>query len=417
MLMVLAMVIGVAAADESAAPDEFMISYWWGPPAAETTDARYAEIAEANFNVVLQLIPDIGVAKRTLELCAKYKLKAIVSDPRIAAALDADTLDLADLDAVVAEYNSYASLLGYFIMDEPSAARFPRLGKIVERLRAKDPKRFAFINLFPNYASAGQLGVPTYAEHLSDYITQVRPSLISYDHYALMQDGSIRGGYFENLSQIAASARDNHLPFVDILLLTPHFSYRNPSEADLRWQVYTAVAYGARGILYFTYWTPDDSQGTFHDGVITVDGKRTRHYDEVKRINGELRVLGPTLMRLRWLRTYCIGEQPTAGTERAPSDSLVRDCNAPLLVGEFKNVQDADYILIVNQDLAKEQDAVVRFDESVQAAVEIRKSDGAATAVPLRSSEGGHDLEVKLDPGDARLFRLTVTTPPGGLWQ
>ena len=28
----------------------------------------------------------------------------------------------------------------------------------------------------------------------------------------------------------------------------------DPSEAQLRWQAFTALAYGAKGILYFVYW-------------------------------------------------------------------------------------------------------------------------------------------------------------------
>ena len=30
---------------------EYPITFWWGPPAAETTEARYREMAQAGFNL------------------------------------------------------------------------------------------------------------------------------------------------------------------------------------------------------------------------------------------------------------------------------------------------------------------------------------------------------------------------------
>ena len=67
---------------------------------------------------------------------------------------------------------------------------------------------------------------------------------------------------------------------MQIILVTPHGNYRNPNEAELRWQVYTTLCYGATGISYFTYWGPRQWTGNIID-----DGKRTPHYAMVRRIN------------------------------------------------------------------------------------------------------------------------------------
>ena len=110
-----------------------------------------------------------------------------------------------------------------------------------------------YINLFPTYASSKQLGNPTYADHLESFMRTVRPAVLSYDHYSLMKDGTDRKDYFENLSLIREAGLRWGVPPWNIILSIPHFGYRDPTEAEMRWQVYTSLAYGMKGILYFTY--------------------------------------------------------------------------------------------------------------------------------------------------------------------
>ena len=89
-----------------------------------------------------------------------------------------------------------------------------------------------------------------------------------------------------------------------ILQCTPHGTYRDPSETDLRWQVNTTLAYGCRALLYFTYFTPTDPAANFHNGILDPAGKRTPHYDMAKKINGELKGLIETLVQLKSSDVY-----------------------------------------------------------------------------------------------------------------
>src|SRR5439155_20970210 len=141
------------------------------------------------------------------------------------------------------------------------------------------------------------------------FVETVRPKLLSFDHYALVEAGE-RPGYFENLEVIRREALRAEVPFASILLATPHGAYRDPSEADLRWQVYTSLAYGARGILYFTYWTPRSDTWNFHNGILDEQGRRTAHYAQVRRINSELNALARTLVHLRSAGVYHAGGLP-----------------------------------------------------------------------------------------------------------
>jgi hypothetical protein len=103
--------------------DRFAIGFWVDPPADEKMDARYAEIAEANFTMV---IGGFGAATpatvvRQLECCAKHDLKAVVSR----AGLSADKLPTGP------------ACWGYSIVDEPGAGAFAGIRTIVDEIRSR----------------------------------------------------------------------------------------------------------------------------------------------------------------------------------------------------------------------------------------------------------------------------------------
>jgi hypothetical protein len=73
-----------------------------------------------------------------------------------------------------------------------------------------------------------------------------------------------------------------------------HWHYRWPTEAEVRWEAFTALAYGSTLISYFTYWTPGVAHTepwSYHNGIILSDGTRGEKYEIVKAINADLQAL------------------------------------------------------------------------------------------------------------------------------
>ena len=120
--------------------------------------------------------------------------------------------------------------------------------------------------------------------------------------------------YFENLEIIRRAGLKYDTPFVYVLLSVPHFSYRDPSEEDLRWQVFTALAYGARGIVYFTYVSPPETKDYegWGEAIVTTDGQPTRKYAQVRQVNAEVKTLGATLLTLKSTGVYHTAPVPQA---------------------------------------------------------------------------------------------------------
>ncbi|HEX6962508.1 MAG TPA: hypothetical protein VF175_11620, partial [Lacipirellula sp.] len=300
--------------------------------------------------------------QRILDACQKHGLKFIPADGRIMAN-DPGHADFAkNLDAVVADYSQHPALGGYFINDEPAPGAFPKLAAINEHFLAKDPERLPFINMLPNYVPEAHIGGP-YEPFIEKYCVEVKPKLLCYDHYALMEGGAERPEYFENMEIIRRQGLKHGIPIGFIFQTTPHFNYRDPSETDLRWQVNTALAYGVRALFYFTYFTPTDPNANFHNGILDPQGKRTHHYDMARRINAELKELAPELMQMMSTAVYHTGDLPK-GCVALPADAPLQvKEGGSLVIGLFDHADGTKRAMIVNRDLRNATTATLQWSD------------------------------------------------------
>ncbi len=384
----------------------FLISFWCAPPEEETTIERYREIAECGFNVVL---PPCGawsveLNRRILDLCQQTGLKAIIGDGRLLSKTPEDPDFSRQLDAVIVDYAQHPALGGYFLMDEPNASAFPLLGAVNRYLLQKDPRRLPYVNLFPNYASEAQLGTPTYDEHIARYIKEVQPALVSWDHYALFENGE-RDIYFENLEIVRKHCLQAKLPWVQIVLSVPHGPYRDPDEADLHWQAYTTLAYGAKGILWFTYWTPpSEPQWRYRNAIINQRGQPSAKYTILKELHARIRAIAPVQMRLRSMGVYHTSPVPKGATG-IDSRSPVKACDADnLLIGWLSDGQRRDYLWVVNRSFRERRIAVLKLGAGIREVGEVDQGNGLARLARYDTTR--QSLQVDLSPGAGRLFVL-----------
>lgn len=331
----------------------FPLMAWnWAPSsAAEFEKMRDCGLTVAGF-----------VAPKDLDLCHAAGLKAIVSDPRTSH-YDWDHVDEAaarkNVASLVAETGRHPAVYGYYLRDEPGAAHFAGLGTVAALVREMAPGKWPYINLFPNYANAQQLGTSTYEEHLERFIATCKPTILSYDHYALMDDGSLRRGYWLNLEQMRAAGKKHGLPFWNIVLTAAHFNYREPSAADMRFQVYTTLAYGGRGIAYFTYFAP--KVGNYRAAPIDQFGNATVTWQYMQNVNMQVGKLAPTLMALTSDEVYHFGTLPD-GSHRPGESALLSGMNdGEFMAGDFTHEDGSRYVMIVNKDFVKSRPCFPQF--------------------------------------------------------
>jgi len=311
-----------------------IVTYWAGP---SMTDATAKQMADGGWNLV-------WCNEAELDTVQRHDLRAQLHDGLLAPASLEDAAQKTKLDALLARVRSHPALYAYFITDEPNATNFAGLGKLVAYLRERDPAHLAYINLIPTYATNEQLGnkgdkLTAYREHLSQYIDIVRPSLISYDHYQFRVKGD-DPDYFLNLDLIRRAAQQAEIPFLNIVqACTWTSSMRVPTPDEMRYLVYTTLAYGAQGISYYVY------SCAGHTGMIAhADGTPTERYDALRTLNREFVAISEQLQSYQCLDVYHCGMLPP-GTAPLPKDAPFR-LEPSLPEMEYKPPQPAKGILL-----------------------------------------------------------------------
>lgn len=335
-----------------------------------------------------------GVLK-TLE---RFGLKAIVHDARTAS-YDWTNVDEAvarkNVASLIEEVGKSPAVYGFYLRDEPPANLFAGLGKVASLIRELAPGKWPYINLFPNYAEPWQLDAANYEAYVEKCVATCLPTQLSYDHYALLDDGSLRGSYWQNLEQMRAAARKHGLPFWNIVLAVAHFNYREPNAADMRYQVYSTLAYGGRGISYFTYFAPQ--VGNYRGAPIDQFGNQTPAWGVLQNVNLQIQKLAPTLLKLKSDEVYHFGTIPP-GCDGPSEKSLVKTIDGDVAVGDFTHEDGSRYVMIVNKSFTTSRTCWPQFRTAPKSLRFVSPYTGQLT---------GYDGEYSwVAPGAGVLFKL-----------
>jgi hypothetical protein len=213
-------------------------------------------------------------------------------------------------------------------MDEPGAAQFPQLAEWAASLQQRAPNALRFINLLPNYGP-----FPTeaaYAAYVDSFVSQVKPDILCFDHYPMFGPGSetsasqiSMAGYMRNLHTVrSASLANGNIPYYNFFNTMPYDGRPDVTEVQLRWQAFTSLTFGSKGVLYFCYWSPSGSDFAWGNAIMrpqTLPGNATPvfrpgpHYHQARAVNAVLRVAGGFLFsRVSTGIQICSGGASTA---------------------------------------------------------------------------------------------------------
>ena len=377
-----------------------IVTYWAGPA---MTDQVARQMAEGGFNLVWCTEKELDVAQR-------HGLRAQLRDALLSPASLDDPVRREKLDALIARVRNHPALYSYYITDEPSAAEFPGLGKLVGYLRERDPAHLAYVNLFPTYANNQQLGtkgdtVTAYREHLRQYVEIVKPGLISYDHYQFATDGDL-DQYFLNLAMIRTSAQEAGVPFLNIVQACSWTPVRRvPQPDEMRYLVYTTLAYGGQGISYYVYCHPGHT-----GGIALADGTPTPIYHALKPLHREFVAIAAELQPLESLAVYHAGMTPP-GAVPLPEEAPFR-LDPPVPAMDYKPPERVRGVLLGYFGKASKPShvVVVNLDYRAEAALTLAgpgKLDTFDAPARAWSATGSPRAELRLPPGGGKLVRTS----------
>ena len=392
----------------------------------------------------------------TLKVLASYAGADPARGDDGAGRLSANDDEPLDLDAIRRSLDPAAGInnaatLGWSLWDEPcdtlSFGNIGRLSRHIDR-QAAAADRLPYVNLFPSHvyevtardsancyfrrfgAGSGMSKAEGYAAYLRAYLSlfdgHPRPApLLSFDSYPFWVPSAPHRDYFMNLRLVRDVTAEygragRRVPFWVVVQLSPIRAAGDPRFPagfgfdHTRWQVYGALAYGAKGVSYYAVSSARNPQWDGAPGAIEDDGDTVAvRYSQLRRLNRELHNLGPTLMKLDPVACFHgstlgwsgIDDEVFAGPQsgRGVLSSLGPAADS-VLVGYLKDRENGDdYLLVVNKALTTARSYTLTLAEAADSLSRIDRASGAA--VPVGTDT--RTLAVNaLAPGQGELFRI-----------
>lgn len=349
---------------------------------------NFKTLRECGFNISLALVADMDLTIESLKLGEETGIKIMANCPEIR------NLEL--IPANVEKIRDYKSLMGYYLADEPLTKDFEKLKKLRDAIYKYDPKHFPFVNLHP-IVSPDFLGSKSYRDYIEDFIKTVQLPLVSYDNYpVLKQNGKIiiRDTFYENLEIVSEVTRKYGIPFWAFCMCTPHFDYPYPTKADLQFEAFSALAYGAQGISYYNYTIETDQPITYASAPLNLKWGKTKIWGICQANNRQIQNLSHVFLGADLISVGHTGQIPN-GTKRlttlpAPFKSIKTD-DPGVLVSHLKN-KGRDYLVIVSHSVDKSQK------------IELTRNGNINRVFPDGKEKPDNKTKYKLEPGGFLIF-------------
>jgi hypothetical protein len=201
---------------------------------------------------------------------------------------------------------------------------------------------------------------------------------------------------------------------------------REPTTFELRQMVNLSLAYGAKGVQYFIYWSVPDYEC---NGLVNADGtpRRTIYpgtsysgdkWATVQAINQQLATLGPILVHLTWQDAFSRhqltgpftrfsfllgGNLTNVTTGDADNQTFVE-------VGWLRDVPSGvDYLMVVNRRTAPADSRDITLTFSNSASWEITNVQTERTFIIAPNSS----FSETFSPGEGRLYRVSAAVWSG----
>lgn len=324
--------------------------------------------------------------------------------------------------------------------DEPGDEELEAIGELTQWIRETYPRVPVFTNLSFMKVSHDR------------YIKTCQPDILSFDQYPLLRNGQTQDHYLYNLAWGRHSAQTARLPYWLFLQAygreaeKASSAYRVPDEADLRFLVFTHLAHGGTGIMFFHYYGHQGSM--IEDIKVENEGRArapqhryeftvaSRAWFAVRDVAPEVQNLGRALVNLRskgrvtyagsgklWdhdppryskhNREDGYRSSRFAGQGALKSVRVCQENDMGLLVGFFDDEAGEEYFMVVNMMHGLHQsktDALrtvrLTFDRNVTKIERLNRLTGEVEILATTPAKGDTvQLDVPLEGGSGDLFK------------
>ena len=273
--------------------------------------------------------------------------------------------------------NTYGDTFrGYFLGDEPDISQLDSYTNVMNALNSfnQEAGKDMFIAHHPIYTAEANLWTDdtlslnekyekyteTFGELFDEFMYDFYPFRYKYNwkigSYINGEDNYVNEDWFNNLEIVAQKGHGNFKTGITVQSYAennnPKDHLRDITQADVSFQVYSALAYGMKSVTYFTYgehW--DSSVGT--TSCMIYNGERTNTYYAVQTVNQEIKALDHILLNYNWQGTIGVtgdNEDTIMNHVAAYTSPRISDYSASndAIIGCLKDLNGYDGFMLVN---------------------------------------------------------------------
>ena len=352
------------------------------------------------------------------EFFENAKFKAIFSDPAVTAWYFKDEPEFSLLDEIEKSYESICLL-------DSGRMQIVVLVGSTKGTTVPDPDNPGEDKIVNNPYCGEHITNKNYIRYLELIQEKIAPPVWIYDLYpitkTIKKDGVAKYAvkskqFYEDLEASSRIASLTHRPFWAYCMSMSHqLSYDETSgegvlypEAtlgSLRFEAFSALAYGAQGIIYWTY-CQIYNDAIHYSALINQQGEKSESWYYAKQVNGEIKALTDVFLGCTLMRVRHTGNDANINSVTCPLTSAepmwplesASSSGSGLLVSHLSN-KGRDYLVIVSHDPLNSQTVSLKFRNhwtfrTVNPIAEVKKltksDDGTRTVYSGTLPAGGY---------------------------
>ncbi len=271
------------------------------------------------------------------------------------------------------KYKDNPVLGGWEFRDEPQFKDLDMFSGLFKVMTATDPRHIIHLNV------VGEMAKPFVGENTPDmsaYIDTLQnkfaPGVWSYDLYPIKivdDNGIIIVDYDKFYSDFEAFSKIANRTDRPFWAYCQGVGFRQgrickpvPKAEYLRFEAFSALAYGAQGIIYWTYRQCRNVPSInfeYLDGPINIKGKKTKVWYAARKVNSEIKKYTDVFLGAKLLDAVHTGKNLYKDTRRMSASGFgpLQDFwsgETGVLVTHLRNGEE-DYYVIVNHSVEKKE--------------------------------------------------------------
>lgn len=322
------------------------------------TKQEFQEIVNCGFNLVTSS-GSVEYFKNIFASIENLPLKYFISNQNF---IKQDTRN-----QYINAFKDNPHLGGWLLKDEPFIDTWDSLSEAYKEFYNEDSNHIVLVNLVGILVRRFTGDSKTMLEYLQTFNSMFRPSLWSYDFYPIIKkNGKLIIEYdqfYTDLETFYYMSKQTKRPFwafcETMEYTTNTYSRPSATEAYLSFEAFSALAYGAQGIIYWTYGMRNSTDSEkYISALVDVKGKKTPAWFAAQKVNSNIKKFNHVFYQCNVIDVRHTGDKIFQGTRKLSGTfgpfKMIRSGKAGVLVSLIEN-NGKEYVVVVSHDVLSKQ--------------------------------------------------------------